>query len=61
MRNAPRTRLSDAIAAFLEGLRGEAEEHIEQLGGFCGPIRPLQRAWSHMIDVLEHERQEIGV
>jgi len=48
--------ISDAIACFRSELFAEVEEHVERTGGFCGPVRPRQRPWSRMLDILEQER-----
>ena len=54
------THISAAVSDFFAALAAEAEHAVEHLGGFSGPIRPAQRPWSDVLDVLDmlaHERE----
>ncbi len=58
-----RTRLEAALAlsirqGWLRDLRRSAELTIDELGGFCGPVRPAQVPWSHLLDRLRHEAEQ---
>ena len=44
---------------FLADLERETLAEAERHGPIRGRIRPAQRPWSRMLDVLEHERQQV--
>jgi len=52
--------INQGIADFLRDLRAEAEQAVECLGGFRGPVRPPQRRWSRTLDLIERGRHEGG-
>ena len=60
-RSAPPALIHHQLRTWIEYLEREVLAELDRLGGTRGPVRPRQRPWSYMLDVVEHEQQALAL